>query len=74
MAPGSTLYFGPFSLDGTDDGLWCGPERRHLTAKAEAVLRYLVAHPGCLVRKADLPGGCLAERACQRLGAHHLYP
>ena len=54
MAPGSTLYFGPFSLDGTDDGLWCGPERCTLTAKAEAVLRYLVAHPGRLVRKADL--------------------
>ena len=54
MAPGSTLYFGPFSLDGTDDGLWCGPERCTLTVKAEAVLRYLVAHPGRLVRKADL--------------------
>jgi DNA-binding winged helix-turn-helix (wHTH) protein len=54
MAPGSTLYFGPFSLDGTDDGLWCGPGRCTLTAKTEAVLRYLVAHPGRLVRKADL--------------------
>ena len=54
MAPGSTLHFDPFSLDGTDNGLWCGPERCKLTAKAEAVLRYLVAHPGHLVRKADL--------------------
>ena len=54
MAPVSTLHFGPFALDGTDDGLWCGPERCKLTAKAEAVLRYLVAHPGRLVRKADL--------------------
>src|SRR5438309_837153 len=54
MASISTLHFGPFSLDGTDDGLWCGPERCTLTAKAEAVLRYLVAHPGRLVRKADL--------------------
>jgi class 3 adenylate cyclase len=54
MEPVSTLYFGPFSLDGTDDGLWCGPEWCKLTAKAEAVLRYLVAHPGRLVRKADL--------------------
>jgi class 3 adenylate cyclase len=54
MAPGSTLYFGPFSLDGTDDGLWCGPQRYKLTAKAKAVLRSLVAHPGRLVRKADL--------------------
>jgi class 3 adenylate cyclase/tetratricopeptide (TPR) repeat protein len=54
MASGSTLRFGPFALDGTDDGLWRGPERCKLTAKAEAVLRYLVAHPGHLVRKADL--------------------
>jgi class 3 adenylate cyclase/tetratricopeptide (TPR) repeat protein len=54
MAPGSTLCFGPFALDGTDDGLWRGLERCKLTAKAEAVLRYLVAHPGRLVRKADL--------------------
>ena len=54
MAPVSTLHFGPFALDGTDDGLWRGPERCKLTAKAEAVLRYLVAHPGRLVRKADL--------------------
>src|SRR4029453_15071825 len=54
MAPGSSLHFGRFSLDSTDDGLWCGPERCKLTAKAEAVLRYLGAHPGRLVRKADL--------------------
>src|SRR5438552_585702 len=54
MEPISTLHFGPFALDGTDDGLWHGPQRCTLTAKAEAVLRYLVAHPGRLVRKADL--------------------
>jgi len=54
MEPISTLHFGPFSLDGTDDGLWHGPERCTLTAKAEAVLRSLVAPPGRLVRKADL--------------------
>ena len=54
MEPISTLHFGPFALDGTDDGLWHGPQRCKLTAKAEAVLRYLVAHPGRLVRKADL--------------------
>ncbi len=52
--PAPPCTFGPFALDGTDDGLWCGPERRHLTAKAEAVLRYLVAHPDRLVHKADL--------------------
>jgi hypothetical protein len=37
MAPVPTLHFGPFALDGTDDGLWRGPERCKLTAKAEAV-------------------------------------
>ena len=54
MAPGSTLRFGLFSLDGTDDGLWCGPERCKLTAKASAVLRYLVEHPNRLVRRTTL--------------------
>jgi len=54
MALGPTLHFGPFALDGTNDGLWCGPAQCTLTAKAEAVLRYLVTHPGRLVRKADL--------------------
>src|SRR2546426_6442841 len=54
MEPISTLHFGPFSVDGTEDGLWRGSERCKLTAKAEAVLRYLVAHPGRLVRKTDL--------------------
>src|SRR5437867_5086253 len=54
MVPSSILHFGPFAFDGTDGGLWYGPERCPLTAKAEAVLRYLVAHPGRLVRKADL--------------------
>jgi DNA-binding winged helix-turn-helix (wHTH) protein len=54
MEPVPILHFGPFSLDGPDDGLWCGPQRCKLTAKAEAVLRYLVAHPGRLVRRGDL--------------------
>jgi class 3 adenylate cyclase/tetratricopeptide (TPR) repeat protein len=49
-----TLHFGPFHLDPTDDGLWRGPQRYHLKAKAVAVLRYLVQHPGRLVRKTDL--------------------
>jgi class 3 adenylate cyclase/DNA-binding winged helix-turn-helix (wHTH) protein/tetratricopeptide (TPR) repeat protein len=49
-----TLHFGPFHLDPTDDGLWRGSQRCHLKAKAVAVLRYLVEHPGRLVRKTDL--------------------
>src|SRR5713101_5261074 len=54
MDPVCTLHFGPFYLDGTDGGLWHGPERCKLTAKAVAVLRYLVAHPNRLVRKTTL--------------------
>ena len=54
MRPCPTLHFGPFALDGPHDGLWRGPQRCKLTAKAEAVLRYLVEHPGRLVHKADL--------------------
>src|SRR5215468_7074832 len=54
MWPVSTLRFGPFSLDGTADGLWRGSRRCKLKAKAGAVLRYLVEHPGRLVRQADL--------------------
>src|SRR5262245_40138061 len=54
MQPSSTLHFGPFYLDGTDDGLWRGPQRCPLTAKAGAVLRYLVEHPNRLVRRTTL--------------------
>src|SRR5215475_12714956 len=53
MRPVPTLHFGPFSLNGTEDGLWRGSHRCKLKAKAGAVLRYLVAHPGRLVRKAE---------------------
>ena len=54
MRPSSTLHFGPFHFDGTDDGLWRGPQRCQLTAKASAVLRYLVEHPNRLVRRTTL--------------------
>jgi class 3 adenylate cyclase/tetratricopeptide (TPR) repeat protein len=54
MRPVSPLHFGPFHLEGTDDGLWHGAQRCKLKAKACAVLRYLVEHPGRLVRKTDL--------------------
>jgi len=49
-----TLHFGPFHLESTDDGLWRGSQRCKLKAKAVAVLRYLVEHPGRVVRKTDL--------------------
>jgi hypothetical protein len=64
MAPSSTLHFGPFALDGTDDGLWCGSERCTLTAKAEAVLRLLIAPPRPPGTQSRPPGSRLAGRAC----------
>jgi DNA-binding winged helix-turn-helix (wHTH) protein/tetratricopeptide (TPR) repeat protein len=49
-----TLHFDPFRLEGPDHELWRGAQRCHLKAKAAAVLRYLVEHPGRLVHKSDL--------------------
>ena len=46
--------FGPFHLDPGAAQLWQGPQVVHLTAKALAVLRHLVAHAGQLVTKEDL--------------------
>ena len=57
-----TLHFGPFHLDLTDDGLWRGSQRGHLKAKAMAVLRYLVEHPGRLVHKIEPSAGCAPVR------------
>jgi predicted ATPase/DNA-binding winged helix-turn-helix (wHTH) protein len=47
-------HFGPFHLDLGAEQLWQGSEVVHLTAKAFAVLRHLVAHAGQLVTKEDL--------------------
>ena len=70
MASGPTLHFGPFFLDGTDDGPRVA--RAVQTPPSRGRPAYLVAHPGRLVRKLPL-GNRLVRRACQRLGAHHLY-
>src|SRR5262245_17416820 len=48
------LRFGPFRLDLATERLWHGPQVLKLTAKALAVLRYLAAHPGQVVTKAEL--------------------
>ena len=53
MEQGHYLAFGPFHLDGTQGHLWRGTGIA-LRPQSLAMLRYLVAHPGRLVTKAEL--------------------
>jgi DNA-binding winged helix-turn-helix (wHTH) protein len=46
--------FGPFHLDDTQGRLWQGDQPIALRPQSLALLRYLVAHPGRLVRKAEV--------------------
>jgi AAA ATPase domain len=46
--------FGPFHLDGTQGRLWQEEQAIALRPQSLALLRYLVAHPGRLVTKAEL--------------------
>ena len=48
------LAFGPFHVDGPQGGLWQGAQAIVLRPQALALLRYLVAHPGRLVSKAEV--------------------
>lgn len=48
------FYFAPFRLDLGAERLWCEEEPVRLTAKAFAVLRYLVDHAGYMVTKNEL--------------------
>src|SRR5262252_86857 len=48
------LAFGPFRLDGTQGGLWQGDQAIALRPQSLALLRYLVAHAGRLVTKAEV--------------------
>ena len=48
------LAFGAFHLDGPQGGLWQGEQVIALRPQSLALLRYLVAHPGRLVTKAEL--------------------
>ena len=54
MAHAPDLTFGPFRLDGTHDRLWRGAQVLDLRRRSLALLRYLAAHPGRLVTKAEL--------------------
>jgi predicted ATPase/DNA-binding winged helix-turn-helix (wHTH) protein len=46
--------FGPFHLDSTQGHLWRGEQRIALRPQSLALLRYLMAHPGRLVTKAEV--------------------
>jgi DNA-binding winged helix-turn-helix (wHTH) protein len=48
------LTFGPFRLDVTHGRLWRGAQSLALRRRSQAMLRYLVEHPGRLVTKAEL--------------------
>ena len=54
MESGHHRAFGLFHLDSTHGGLWQGDQAIALRPQALAMLRYLVAHPGRLVTKAEL--------------------
>ena len=54
MEPEHQIAFGPFRLEMTQGRLWRGDQVIALRPQSLAMLRYLVAHPGRLVTKAEL--------------------
>jgi len=54
MEPEHQITFGPFRLEVTQGRLWRGDLVIPLRPRSLAVLRYLVAHPGRLVTKAEV--------------------
>ena len=54
MAPEHQITFGPFRLETTPGRLWRGDQVIPLRPRSLAMLRYLVAHPGRLVTKAEV--------------------
>jgi predicted ATPase/DNA-binding winged helix-turn-helix (wHTH) protein len=54
MAQQYQLTFGPFRLETPQGGLWRGDQRLALRPRSLAMLRYLAAHPGRLVTKAEV--------------------
>ena len=64
------VQFGPFHLDAENACIWRGSEALHLTPKAFAVLRALLARPGRLVTKDELwqsvwPGIAVSDAALE---------
>ena len=54
MEPEHHLTFGPFRLDTLHGRVWRGAHVTTLRPRSLTLLRYLVAHPGRLVTKAEL--------------------
>ena len=54
MEPEHQIAFGPFRLETTPGRLWRGDQVIPLRPRSLAMLRYLVAHPGRLVTKAEV--------------------
>src|SRR5215831_5975184 len=54
MEQGHYFAFGPFRFDVTQGCVWQGDQAIALRPQSLALLRYLVAHPGRLVTKAEL--------------------
>jgi two-component system, OmpR family, response regulator len=64
MEQGHHLAFRPFHFDGTQGRLWQGAQAIALRPQSLAMLRYLVAHPGRLVTKAELQQHVWAGGRC----------
>src|SRR5215813_11613564 len=54
MGPEHQITFGPFRLEAPQGRLWRGDEVIPLRPRSLAMLRYLAAHPGRLVTKAEV--------------------
>jgi DNA-binding winged helix-turn-helix (wHTH) protein len=54
MEPEHQITFGPFRLEVTQGRLWRDDQVLPLRPRSLAMLRYLVAHPGRLVTKAEV--------------------
>ncbi len=54
MAQEQSIAFGPFYVEGPPGRLWRGDQAIALRPQSLALLRYLVAHPGRLVTKAEV--------------------
>src|SRR5215467_11395658 len=76
MASEYPLAFGPFHVDDPQGGLWRGDQAIALRPQVLALLRYLVAHPGRLVTKAELRrhvwAGTHVTDTALRVGVHEI--
>src|SRR5215475_8300341 len=76
MTPEHPRAFGPFHLDSTQGHLWRGEQSIALRPQSLALLRYLVAHPGRLVTKAEVRqhvwAGTHVSDAVLRVSVHEI--